>query len=82
MLEAGEGCDDGNTVSNDGCNSSCEIEDGGICNADTAGEIGDNGCESGVCDTSEEPDTCEPGNTCGNNVLEFMEACDDGNTVN
>lgn len=29
IIETGEGCDDGNTLSGDGCSSSCQIEGGG-----------------------------------------------------
>ena len=32
VLEAGESCDDGNTIGEDGCDQDCAIEDGGICN--------------------------------------------------
>ena len=34
-IEPGEQCDDGNTVSGDGCSSSCQIEDGFTCNTQT-----------------------------------------------
>ena len=71
--EAGEYCDDGNTANGDGCNASCELEDGQPCADGTQ-------CASGVCDTVGS-NTCEPANTCGNGVLEAGEACDDGGTA-
>ena len=36
ILEAGEGCDDGNVLAGDGCSAVCKIEDGSTCNTDTA----------------------------------------------
>ena len=49
ILETGETCDDGNTVSGDGCSATCQIEGGG-------GAI----CGNGVWETGE---TCDDGNT-------------------
>ena len=43
VLELGEGCDDGNAVSLDGCNSTCLTEEGFGCT--TASQ-----CETGQCD--------------------------------
>jgi MYXO-CTERM domain-containing protein len=81
VLESGEGCDDGNTTSGDGCSATCLIEDGGACNDNAAGETGDGSCESGICDTTGgAPGVCEPAG-CGNNVLEAGEGCDDGGTA-
>ena len=31
IIDSGEGCDDGNTISGDGCSSTCTIESGWIC---------------------------------------------------
>ena len=73
LLEAGEGCDDGNNMNGDGCTAACEIEDGSPCATD--GE-----CASGVCDLNEAPPVCEPAGSCGNGALDIPEACDDGNT--
>lgn len=71
MLEVGEGCDDGNTISNDGCSATCLLEVGQTCNDDTNGAVDNAGCESGVCDSSGGlPGTCEAALTCGNSVLE------------
>jgi uncharacterized repeat protein (TIGR01451 family) len=72
--EGAEGCDDGNAVGGDGCDASCLIEDGFTCS-------GASTCASGVCDASEVPARCEPTNTCGNQVLDATEGCDDGNTI-
>jgi cysteine-rich repeat protein len=72
LIEQGEACDDGGTVPGDGCNADCLKENGEIC-ADR------NQCESGVCDAAENPDVCEPADSCGNSDLEGAEACDDGN---
>jgi len=74
VLDAGEGCDDGNVVALDGCNASCKIEELFNCDADR-----DTACASGVCDATETPDRCEPAATCGNSVREAGEGCDDGN---
>jgi cysteine-rich repeat protein len=80
--EAGEGCDDGNTMPGDGCNAMCLIEDTFSCNAMTPGNTGNASCASGICDPSGgTPGTCEPANTCGNGVREAGEGCDDGNTA-
>ncbi len=72
LIEQGEACDDGNPDPGDGCNADCLLENGEVC-ADR------NQCESGVCDAAENPDVCEPADTCGNSDLEGVEACDDGN---
>lgn len=72
LVEQGEACDDGNTTPGDGCNADCLLENGQVC-ADR------NQCESAVCDAAENPDVCEPADTCGNSDLEGAEVCDDGN---
>ncbi|MFL5320481.1 MAG: DUF4215 domain-containing protein, partial [Myxococcaceae bacterium] len=77
VLEAGEGCDDGNTTAGDGCSAACKIETGNPC-----GPGGAVSCQSGVCDVSSgAPGVCEPANVCGNSVLDVGEGCDDGNTT-
>ena len=63
--EPRELCDDGNTANGDGCNLVCEVEGGGW-------------------SCSGEPSVCNlipVGSTCGNNILEGSEQCDDGNRV-
>ena len=72
-LESGEACDDGGTSNGDGCNATCELENGEPCTNDSQ-------CGSGVCDTVGS-NTCEPANSCGNGTLEAGEVCDDGNTA-
>ncbi|MFW2389257.1 MAG: DUF4215 domain-containing protein, partial [Polyangiales bacterium] len=75
--ETGEACDDGNTFGGDGCSMLCFLDSlppGSNCN-----NGGDAACLSGVCDTSEAPDTCEAADVCGNGRVEAGEACDDGN---
>ena len=72
LTEQGEACDDGNMIPGDGCNADCLKENGQTC-------TDRNQCESGVCDAAENPDVCEPANSCGNSDLEGSEVCDDGN---
>ena len=79
-----EQCDDGNTVSGDGCSSTCTTES-------TSGHCGD-----GIVDVATEQ--CDDGNTasgdgcsstcqneisalCGNGQIDGSEACDDNNTT-
>ncbi len=79
VVESGEACDDGGTVPNDGCSATCFVEqqaDGSDC---TVG--GNAACASGLCDTTETPNSCEATDTCGNSVVEGNEVCDDGNTT-
>lgn len=89
VLENGEGCDDGNEVAEDGCNDACFKELGidcatafecesvscdGVCQCAIAQHCG----PGFVCDTSESPNGCEAEHTCGNNVRELAEDCDQG----
>jgi cysteine-rich repeat protein len=77
ILEAGEGCDDGNALPCDGCSPVCGLEfgcgDGSACGAEEC----DDG-NAGVCDGCSPACTLE---TCGDGVLcaPLGEACDDGN---
>jgi len=79
FLDADEECDDGNTVSGDGCSFACRTEPPAP------------GCGNGTIDPGEE---CDDGNTtagdgcsdacviepgCGNGLAENGEECDDGN---
>jgi cysteine-rich repeat protein len=75
-----ETCDDGNTVSGDGCSSNCLIEKCGdsVLTPDTeecddGNTVDGDGC-SATC-------TCEP-EVCGDGIVGCTELCDDGNTVN
>ena len=79
VLDAGESCDDGNTLDGDGCSSTCELES--VCGngilegnevCDDGNTIGGDNCSS----------TCDAENFCGDGVLNTSEACDDGNTTN
>jgi len=63
ILERGEECDDGNLVSGDGCNSSCDIEcedeDGdGVCDKDDK-------CEDSLEGELVDEDGCDPFQYCG-----------------
>jgi cysteine-rich repeat protein len=80
-VEPPEQCDDGNTVSGDGCSAVCQNESGPICGNGTqeAGEecddgnnVSGDGC-SATCQN-------EGGPVCGNGTQETGEQCDDGNT--
>jgi cysteine-rich repeat protein len=88
-LDAGEDCDDGNLVTDDGCTNECTC-----CGPpdDPKGENPD--CLAPTHPTVTEPETCEDGNLvsgdgcdgncrvtgCGNLIITGMETCDDGNT--
>ena len=54
-----EACDDGNTISRDGCNSTCEIETGWICIVDYSGTSICQKCGNGEKEGNE---TCDDGN--------------------
>ncbi len=68
--EVGEGCDDGNLVDGDGCDSFCAVESGYICDNATfvsicrdanecAGELGGNNCDiNAVCTNTDGSFTC------------------------
>ncbi|MBD3156839.1 DUF4215 domain-containing protein [Candidatus Peregrinibacteria bacterium] len=86
-LETGEQCDDGNTLSGDGCSATCDIEheapEEQVCGNGTVEEgeqcddgntVSGDGCDA-VCMLEDLP-------TCGNGTLEEPEECDDGNLVN
>jgi cysteine-rich repeat protein len=79
--EATEGCDDGNTVSGDGCSETCAIETANpVCGNGTmeTGEFCDDGntSDGDGCSAS-----CEVQSLCGNGTIEAGEACDDHNTA-
>lgn len=86
-LETGEQCDDGNTISGDGCSATCDIEheapEEQVCGNGTLEEgeecddgntISGDGCDA-VCMLEDE-------SVCGNGTLEEPEECDDGNLIN
>ncbi len=77
ILEAGEGCDDGNAVACDGCSPACVLEfgcgDGSTCGAEECDDA-----NAGLCDGCTPACTLE---TCGDGVLcaPLGEQCDDAN---
>jgi cysteine-rich repeat protein len=72
-VAAGEGCDDGNTVPDDGCAQDCTAE---FCGDGVA--QGEEPCDpGGVSDASCLLDCRIAG--CGDGVFQLGEACDDGN---
>jgi cysteine-rich repeat protein len=76
VLEAGEACDDGNTIDGDGCDHNCTITGCGNRIA-TTGEACDDG-------NTIDGDGCDHNCTitgCGNGIATTGEACDDGNTI-
>jgi len=77
-LETPEECDDGNTVSGDGCSDVCTIEP--ICGngtLETPEECDDGNTVSGDgCS-----DICTIEEFCGDGIVDPGEQCDDGNTV-
>jgi large repetitive protein len=91
VVDPGENCDDGNTVSGDGCDNQCCIERGYDCKSAYAPpcHCGDGKLDFGEqCDdgNSASGDGCsyrcklEPEGTCGNGRIDAQEECDDGNT--
>ena len=68
MVDPGEACDDGNTVSGDGCSADCTTVESGW------------KCPKGANNTGG-PCTKIPTNLCGNGIIDPGEGCDDGNTV-
>lgn len=93
ILEFGETCDDGNTVSGDGCSSTCQSEIAIVCGngileigeqCDDGNTVSGDGC-SATCQTEVAPPPPGGGGViplCGNGIREGSEQCDDGNNVN
>lgn len=75
LLEAGEGCDDGNIDDADGCSMGCRIENSGACGTDDPGLLGAASCLSGYCSDDGE---CRNSPACGDGRLDPGEGCDDG----
>jgi cysteine-rich repeat protein len=75
-IDPGEQCDDGNTVSGDGCSATCMLEvcGNGILDpgeqCDDGNKVSGDGCSA----------TCKV-EVCGNGILDPGEQCDDGNKV-
>ena len=59
VIEAGEQCDDGNTLPNDGCSSNCQVEMGFTCPTPGQACTKKVPCGNGVLDPGE---TCDDGN--------------------
>lgn len=86
VLEGREECDDGNTLSGDGCSPDCDVEPPPHCGdcivdyhereqCDDCGTVDGDGCSS-TCQLEEPP-------SCGDGVLDIHEGeeCDDGNNL-
>jgi cysteine-rich repeat protein len=82
VVDAGEQCDDGNTVDRDGCSATCTIESVSVCGdghkdgaeqCDDGNTVDGDGC-SARCTTESVP-------ACGDGHKDDAEQCDDGNTV-
>ncbi|MEQ9467020.1 MAG: MopE-related protein [Ekhidna sp.] len=78
VLDIGEVCDDGNGMSGDGCNDTCQSDEtcgngyvdvGEVC--DDGNTVSGDGCNA----------TCQSDETCGNGIVDDCEDCDDGNTT-
>jgi len=84
IIEAGEGCDDGNTDDGDGCNGECLVEDNYACGVCEEGLTGSDSCAGGYCTepTGDYPTgvcTGAPAPYCGDGYVDDGEQCDDGN---
>ena len=82
----GEECDDGNTVSNDGCSNLCFIEFCGDGIVQSGGTLMEE-CDDGGANANE-PDKCRATGDfackdpfCGDLIVDMGETCDDGNTI-
>jgi uncharacterized repeat protein (TIGR01451 family) len=79
IVEGEEQCDDGNTVSGDGCSEDCRREVCGNGTVDPGEECDDgNRVDGDGCSVQ-----CrrEGAAICGNGIMEENEACDDGNSI-
>lgn len=77
QIDDGEVCDDGNTVSGDGCRRDClRIE---VC-GDEVIDDGE-GCDDGNLDAGDGCGALCQIEACGNDVLDPLEVCDDGNNT-
>jgi cysteine-rich repeat protein len=88
-IDFSEQCDDGNTLSGDGCSDTCTVEVPGpggggsssVC-GNTILEFGEQ-CDDGNTSSSDGCSAvCVNETACGNSVLEAGEQCDDGNQNN
>ncbi len=76
-VEAGEECDDGNTVNGDACEANCTLPrcGNGIIDPDEQCDDGNSVNGDGCDNTCTKP-------ACGNGIVDPGEQCDDGNSVN
>lgn len=81
IVDVGEGCDDGNNVSGDGCSDTCAAEVANpVCGNGTR-EVGE-ACDDGNTSDNDGCSTaCNVESVCGNGTREMGEACDDGNVA-
>ena len=79
IVDANEGCDDGNNVSGDGCSDACAAEvSNPVCGNGTR-EVGE-ACDDGNATNADGcSSACAVESVCGNGTREAGEACDDGN---
>ncbi len=85
-VEGTEQCDDGNTMSCDGCSDMCMTETGLVCGDNILNDVCGEECDDGntmSCDGCSDMCMTETGLVCGDNILNEVcgEQCDDGNTV-
>ena len=82
ILSGSEQCDDGNTVSGDGCDATCVLEGEEVCGdgilseseqCDDGNTVSGDGCDA-EC-------TVEDEHVCGDGEITGSEQCDDGNTA-
>src|SRR5690606_17159475 len=82
-IDAGEQCDDGNTLPGDGCDAQCQIEVAPAICGDGIVNAGEQ-CDDGANNSDTTPDACRTDCTlpiCGDGVVDSGEQCDDGNNV-
>ncbi len=79
LPEAGEACDDGNTVSGDGCSADCLSTE--ICGNDYVDYARGEQCDDGNALAGDGCTATCLLETCGNLVPDPGEACDDGNLM-
>ncbi len=77
-VESGEQCDDGNTISGDGCSSTCVTE---FCGDGTTNNVNEQ-CDDGNQDNTDACVNCQNA-VCGDTFIRTgFEQCDDGNLAN
>jgi cysteine-rich repeat protein len=81
-LDVGEQCDDGNTVSCDGCSVLCDLEPGFSCGDGTLSTACGEECDDGDTTPGDGCDDVCQIEFCGDGVIQVAqgEGCDDGNS--